>query len=62
MKTYIKVVLDVLKPKKAIFYSVVSKNKNRNNEGIELVNMNLYEIKWDLIKLDYMKNSKTREW
>ena len=61
MKTYIKVVLDVLKPKKAIFYSVVSKNKNRNNEGIELVNMNLYEIKWDLIKLDYMKNSKTRE-
>ena len=61
MKTYIKVVLDVLKPKKAIFYSVVSKNKNRNNEGIELVNMNLYEIKWDLIKRDYMKNSKTRE-
>ena len=50
MKTYIKVVLDVLKPKKAIFYSVVSKNKNRNNEGIKLVNMNLYEIKWDLIK------------
>lgn len=62
MEIYIKVVLDVLKQKKAIFYSVVSKNKNRNNEGIELVNMNLYEIKWDLIKLDYMKNSKTREW
>lgn len=49
MKIYIKVVLDVFQ-EKAIFYSVVSKNKNRNNEGIELVNMNLYEIKWDLIK------------
>ena len=61
MEIYIKVVLDVLKQKKAIFYSVVSKNKNTNKEGIELVNMNLYEIKWDLIKLDYMKNSKTRE-
>ena len=50
MEIYIKVVLDVLKQKKAIFYSVVLKNKNTNNEGIELVNMNLYEIKWDLIK------------